>query len=331
MVSRVLISVTIIFCVSSFLFSQERGTKYTVHPIVGDVIDAAEAKKYSIFSQFEGFKQAIFYKVNDTTFYAELQFIKNDSLINLKRSFKGYQIDAITEKIEFVNLQRDVNQFQTNLKRPFSNSEYGYRLLYYPRLSIGGGISYKYTNFDNISEAFTRIEDKIIQTILDSGKQNIYPFSRRDKNFSLGPLLHVNIRYMFSPEFEVSSSMMWGSGETDFYSAQIYVNSKFPDIINKDLVPFAGVGLVGTRINIAREYNQTIAQYNMLKKISFHASGFAVALNAGLSLILSQYFNTQLNILYPFYSTLSQSNSDGSQTEFNLKTLEVGLLLSVDI
>lgn len=312
------------------ILAQEGGTKYIIHPTVGDVLDSAEAKKYLLFTQFEGFQKAVFYKVTDSTFYAELQYRKDDSLITIKRNFRGSQISALTEKIEFVNIQGDVSQFQKNIRRPFNSSEYGYRNLYYPRLSLGAGISYKYINFDNIKDAFTRIEDKIIQTILDSGKQNVYTFSRRDKNFSLGPLIHANIRYMFSPKYEISASIMWGLGETEFYSAQMYFNGIFPGIINETIVPFAGIGAAGTKIRIVKEYNQTIDQYRLLKEISFAVSGLAISLNAGITIKLSQYISTHLNILYPFHATLSQSNSDGSETEFKLNTLEVGLVFSFD-
>lgn len=237
------------------IFAQEGGTKYIIHPAVGDVLDSAEAKKYLLFTQFEGFKKAVFFKVTDSTFYAELQYRKDDSLVSIKRSFKGHQIVALTKKIEFVNIQGDVSQFQQNIRRPNKTSEYGYRILYYPRLSLGAGFSYKYINFDNIKDAFTRIEDKIIQTILDSGKQNVYRFSRKDKNFILGPLIHANIRSIFSPNYEISASMMWGMGETELYSAQIWFNVKFPEIINEGIIPFAGIGVTGTKIGIVREYN----------------------------------------------------------------------------
>lgn len=312
------------------IFAQEGGTKYIIHPAVGDVLDSAEAKKYLLFTQFEGFKKAVFFKVTDSTFYAELQYRKDDSLINIKRNFPGSEISALTEKIKFMNIKGDVSQFQKNIRRPLNSSEYGYSCLYYPRLSVGAGISYKYINFDNIKDAFTRIEDKIIQTILDSGKQNVYRFSRRDKNFSAGPLLHANIRYIFSPNYEISASMMWGMGETEVYSAQMYFNIIFPGIINEAIVPFAGIGVAGTRIRVVREYKQSIDEYRELKEISFTASGLAIALSAGLTIKLSKYINTHLNILYPFHTTLSQSNSDGSETEFKLNTPEVGLIFSFD-
>lgn len=326
---RYIIFAFLIISSKQFICAQNEGKIYVVHPLVGDTIDALEAKQYSLFENFEGFRQITFYQINDSLFDADFLYAKNDSLLSVRRKFKRHQIDAIRTRIEVKYYNIEISHFQQPPVIAFNNSDYGYKRIYYPRISLGAGIAYKYIDFKNIENAFSKIEDNIMKIIADSGKQDIYKFGKKNIDLSLGPLFQVNVRYAMSEVTEFSSTLMWGWGETEYYGAQLFFNRKFPDLINDNFIPFFGLGITGIKTHVSSAYNTPIEQYYNLQEIYFHAAGLAMTITGGLTINLSQFFNVHFNILYPFYSKFTQSNSDGSETEFKLNTPEAGLVLSI--